>query len=287
MDNQRESRASDPHAVPPAPGDIRVGACGYDYPGWAGSVYPAGVTGDAALTCYARDLGLGVVELPHTYLRMPEPEEMERLRALAPPGFLFAPKLPETLVSRVRDPQGGHVRDEAAVERFRAGIAPLLDGGALACAVAQFPQKFARGKDSEDHLRWLARALAPVPLAVELRHESWIAHSVFERLREWEVTWIAVDSPPRPNMAPFTPWVTAPLAYVRLLGRSQGWDKGPSAARYEYDYSDLELRQALDTLMGMGRQARRLIVTFANYPHGHAVKNALRLRELLGLAPAR
>lgn len=286
MDYKRESRASDPHAIPPPPGDIRVGACGYDYPDWAGTAYPAGITGDAALTCYARDLGLGVVELPHTYLRMPEAEEMERLRSLVPPGFLFAPKLPEALVSRLRDPQGGHVRDETAVERFLAGVAPLREAGALACAVAQFPLKFTRGKDAEDHLRWLARALAPAPLAVELRHESWIAHSVFERLREWDVTWIAVDGPYRPRMAPFTPRVTAPLAYARLLGRSREWERGSSAARYEYDYGDLELRQALDELLGMGRQAQRLIVTFANYPHGHAVKNALRLRELLGLAPA-
>jgi uncharacterized protein YecE (DUF72 family) len=78
--------------------------------------------------------------------------------------------------------------------------------------------------------------------------------------------------------------VTAPLAYFRLHGRNNAtWWGSDSAARYDYLYSDEELKATAERIKQIVIKADRVIVYFNNHRRGQAVKNAETLMKILGL----
>ena len=85
------------------------------------------------------------------------------------------------------------------------------------------------------------QALAPVPVAIELRHRDWL-HRV-ERVLDWHrdagAVFVAVDAPQNdaPMAVPALDAVTrSDLAYLRALGRDAN-------DRMQYRYTDGELEE--------------------------------------------
>ncbi len=112
----------------------------------------------------------------------------------------------------------------------------------------------------------------PARVAVEFRHEQWFTDEIAALLRETGATFCSVDSPKIGLMD----LVTSENAYIRMHGRS-GW--------YNADYSDQQLQEVCELCNTMAAQgAKRIYNYFNNDFGGFAPKNALRLKEMLGVA---
>ena len=127
-------------------------------------------------------------------------------------------------------------------------------------------------------------------IAVEFRNKSWFAEKhlaetiTFERAQG--LVHVVVDEPQGfPSSVPAVWEATSPdLTIMRLHGRKRAtWaKKGISAAeRFNYLYSDEELRKLAGSVSGLGEHAGELHVLFNNCYLDNAQRNALRLRDLM------
>ena len=219
---------------------IRFGPAGWEYPDWAGIVYPKPEPrGFDWLRHLARFFG--TVEVNATFYR-PFPADVagrwcERVRDV--PGFRFGAKVWRRFT---------HERDRAfgaeEVAQGRAALDRLQAEGRLGAALLQFPWSFKREEASEEWLRGLFRAFAGLPLVVEVRHASWDAPEVLEELALAGVGIVNVDQPLFHASIRPAARVTSPVAYVRVHGRNyKDWfRKGAGRdARYDYLYPASEL----------------------------------------------
>jgi uncharacterized protein YecE (DUF72 family) len=255
-----------------------VGTSGYSYPEWVeAGIYPPGTKAGQMLPLYAREFP--VTELNYTWYQMPRAEAVERQRDLVPPNFRFCAKLTRTLTHEV-DAQAW--KKEA--EKYRLGIAPLLQSRQLLAILIQFGGSFDRSPKHRSYLGALLSELQGLPLAVEFRNVSWANDKVFVELEKRQVTLVAVDEPDLPGLFPSLDVVTNPeLFYVRFHGRNAlGWRAGKMATQFDYDYSDGELETWMDEkLRGLVERTQAGALFFNNHVRGQAPRNARRLVELL------
>jgi uncharacterized protein YecE (DUF72 family) len=138
-------------------------------------------------------------------------------------------------------------------------------------------------------------------MLVEFRHRSWLDEEnrgrVLAFLEELGTTHVIVDAPKTEakNLVPTVVARTSPIGYVRLHGRNaKTWNvRGKSAAeRFDYLYSEDELREWTETLEELAQAADEVYVMFNNNgrsrapdaPKGwisQAPTNALMLRQIL------
>jgi uncharacterized protein YecE (DUF72 family) len=257
---------------------IRVGTSGYSYAEWTDAgFYPSGTKSGQMLPLYAQHFS--ITELNYTWYQMPKAQAVDRMRQLAPTGFHFAAKLTRTLTHEV-DPN--QWRGQAA--QYRDGVAPLTQSHQLAAILLQFPPSFVRAPNNRRYLAQLLDELDGLPLAVEFRHASWATDRVFAELQRRRTTLVAVDEPDLPGLFPRLDTVTNPdLFYLRFHGRnSNGWRSGNMQKQFDYDYSDVELREWTDArVTKMAAQARSGIIFFNNHVRAQAPRNATRFMGLL------
>jgi uncharacterized protein YecE (DUF72 family) len=76
--------------------------------------------------------------------------------------------------------------------------------------------------------------------------------------------------------------VTAEDAYVRMHGRNaeNWWGRG-GGDRYDYDYSEQELREWMQKIQELAEKARRTYLFFNNCHAGQAARNAKLMQEML------
>jgi uncharacterized protein YecE (DUF72 family) len=134
----------------------------------------------------------------------------------------------------------------------------------LAAVLWQLPPGLAA--DLELLEAFLERLPARPRAVLEFRNASWYTDKLYAVLRRHGAAFCIHDM--RSGGSPDT--VTAPLAYLRFHG---------FGTRYGGDYPDEHLRERAHRLKGL--PVREAYVFFNNDVGGHAVKNALRLKELV------
>ncbi len=70
---------------------------------------------------------------------------------------------------------------------------------------------------------------------------------------------------------------------MRFHGRNKEWFNSPASERYNYLYSDRELKEFVPEIEKMDKKAGKAYVFFNNCHAGKAAQNARRLKELLGI----
>lgn len=290
---------------------IRFGTCS-----WAEKTlvqsrefYPKGVnTPEKRLRYYAGVFD--VVEVDSSYYAIPAQKTVRQWAERTPPGFLFHVKAYALLTGHGADlasipPEVRDVLPAAAMEKdrvtvkekeplkaafkvFRETFRPLREGGKMGITVFQYSQQFIYTRQNLDYIFFCREAMGDFPMGVEFRHGSWLtsdrAGLVFSFLRENGITYIAADEPQYGSLAsvPFIPEVTTDIAYFRLHGRNKGnWLKRgmETSQRYDYSYSDEELREFVPPILAASRKARETFVMFNN--HGSpSIKNAAMLRQM-------
>ena len=129
---------------------------------------------------------------------------------------------------------------------------------------------------------------------VEPRHRSWFEEDVraelLRFLEERRMAWVVVDAPKvaAKNVPDTLVAVTSGLAYVRFHGRNAAtWNvRGGSAAeRFDYMYSEDELREWVEPLRELSSGAEEAYAFFNNNNQTNGVAQApagaLLLRKLL------
>jgi uncharacterized protein YecE (DUF72 family) len=281
-------------------GRIVVGTSGWSEAEW----YPPGLPPRDRLTWYARRLE--GVEVDSTFYAVPGLRTVARWAQITPSGFTFDVKL-HRLLSRHATPlsslptdlragaklndRGRVVLDEqleqAMCRRTLATVEPLRDARKLSAFVLQLTPAFRPAAHELGELEGVIGALAPVPVAIELRHRDWLRdlEQTLGWFRSAGAAFVCVDAPAvtAPNVLPPMDAVTRDdLAYMRAHGRNaEGYLRGRSAAqRFEWRYSDDELHELADRTAALAEAAAQVRVMFGN--GRHAADAAARMREILG-----
>lgn len=267
--------------MPPPPPPL-LGTAGWAYPHWHGIVYPKPrPRGFHELEYLARFLD--AVEI-NTSFHAPLKPELVRLwmgRVAENPNFQFSVKMARRFT---------HERqlDPGAVAEFRKGVRPLLDGGRLACVLMQFPWSFRFTQENRDFFIRLRRLFHEFPLVAEMRHASWSLDEALGTFIDYHVGFANIDQPPYMKAMPPTAYLTSPVGYVRLHGRSHpdwfrefGHEEEPTR-RHDYLYSQTELEDWAKRIERIRTHARTTMVILNNDAGGKAVVNALQTQALLG-----
>lgn len=254
---------------------ILVGCAGYSYADWKGVFYPPGTPSAEMLGYYARQFPF--TELNTTFYRLPTAALLASMEGKTPPGFLFFVKA-----------FGGFThRRDAPVEDFvlfREALRPLEEAGKLGGVLAQFPSSFRRGDENRDYLRYLRDRWPDLTLAVEFRHREWVEdEATFELLEDAELAYVCVDEPGFKGLVPPVVRATAGIGYVRFHGRNyrKWWRHDRPEERYDYLYSEAELREWIPRLLTLEGRTAKTYVSMNNHRRGQATVNGRMLRELL------
>jgi uncharacterized protein YecE (DUF72 family) len=292
---------------------IAVGTSSWADPGFVQEWYPKDLPARERLAWYAEHFD--AVEVNSTFYAIPAPATVERWAEQTPDGFTFDVKL-HKLLSRhsakldalpadLRDDAGTTSRgrvvldaklQDALAERTLEAVQPLADAGKLSSFLLQLSPGFAPRCNDLDELAPLVEGLAPHPVAIELRRNSWVRGKRAERTLGWMeehgAVWVCTDAPDAEHLTimPALDAVTnSRLAYLRAHGRNaEGYIRGRSVAeRFAWQYSDAELEEIRGRVQELASQAEEVRVMFNNNAKDYAPRAAERFNELLTPAAAR
>lgn len=254
---------------------IQVGTCGYSYREWVDcGFYPAGTASGDMLGLYGRSFS--VVELNYTWYQMARAEAVSRMVNSAPAHLKFAAKLTRTMTHE----RGDDLHRQ--LQLYRKGIEPL--GDRLIAVLVQLPPDFDRTEGNRRYLATLLDGLEPLPVAVEFRHASWAADSVFTELERRRLTLVTVDEPELPGLFPTLDVVTNPdLFYVRFHGRNaRGWRSGNMQKKFDHNYIEDELQEWCGMwLEKLASRADQGVMFFNNHVAAQAPRNGQGLLRIL------
>jgi uncharacterized protein YecE (DUF72 family) len=238
-------------------GETRIGCSGWNYPHWRGRLYPEGLPESRWLSHYAQSFD--TVELNASFYRLPTRKAAERWAEATPPGFVFAVKASRYLthVKRLREVKEG-------VARLFERIEPLREAERLGPILWQLPENFHR---DDARLAGALEELPPGRNAFEFRHASWFVPEVEELLRAHEVALVVGDHPERPFQ---TETRTAGWMFARLH-QGRGRDRNHTPA---------QLREWAERVRQWRRKGDVYLYMNDDW-NGHAVQEALRLKELV------
>jgi uncharacterized protein YecE (DUF72 family) len=289
---------------------IRIGTSSWADPGFVEEWYPPDLPARDRLPYYAERFE--AVEVNSTFYAIPADQTVRRWAEITPDGFTFDVKvhrllsrhsagldsLPKPLRDRASVHGRGRVRltkrlEAALCDALLEAVAPLADAGKLATFLVQLSPGFSPHEHELDELAPLVERLAPYPVAIELRHRSWVSSKRVERTLGWfedhQAAWVGVDAPTGRSITIMPPIdaVTDPrVAYLRAHGRNaEGYVRGRSVAeRFAYRYSDDELEEIGGRARELAKAAEQVRLHFNNNRGSDAPVAAERMRQLLGQA---
>lgn len=238
---------------------VRIGTSGWSYNHWAGVLYPTGTPAGRRLARYVEVFD--TVELNASFYRWPKDATFAGWREQLPPGFTMSVKAHRGLTHyrRLASP-------EPWIERFESCWRTLGDRHGVLLVQLHPEQQ----RDDERLDSFLSGMPAEIRVAVELRHPSWNDPAVFEVLERRRAAYVVMSGAGLPCI----PRATTDLVYVRMHGPDPD-------AMYEGSYPDSDLRRWARLIADWGAAGKDVWMYFNNDLGGHAVRNALRLRELL------
>ena len=241
-----------------------LGTSGWSYNEWVGPFYDER---SRMFTRYSEVFRTS--EINSTFYRYPTPTMVRGWYRTAPPGFIFAAKLPQLIThdKGLRLEEG--IQEDT--ERFIDIMKPLAEK--LGPILIQLPPGFKYGEDAERLESYLETLPRNYEWAVEFRHRSWMRAETWEMLSNHGVAYTIVDEPLLPPEA----HVTADLAYIRMHGRGlRPW--------YNYDYKLEELEEWVPKVKETMERAEKVYAYFNNHFKANAVKNAVEMLQLLNMA---
>ena len=270
---------------------IRVGVCSWADETLTKFWYPKGVSsGEERLRYYAERFD--TVEANSTYYRLPDPAVVEKWVERTPERFTMHVKafgvmtrhpvkvdqLPTDLRDVPTDARGRVERPPReyraeVFRRFHEALEPLRSAGKLGGLLMQFPPYFVYKPYSLEYLEWSKEQLGGDEMLVEFRHASWLDEEhradTLRFLEEQGFTYVTVDAPKTGgrNVLPTVVAVTSPTAFVRFHGRNaETWNKrtGSAAERFDYLYSEDELREWVPQLKELAGQSQTVYAMFNN-----------------------
>lgn len=234
-----------------------IGTSGWSYEHWRERFYPGDLKQIDWLGYYARHFG--TVEINATFYRLPSEGMLIGWSKRTPSGFRFAIK------GSRRITHSHKLRDIGApLQVFLERISLIKEK--VLCILWQLPPSL------QFDLPLLEQFCSQLPAsfryAIEFRHASWIQDRTFDLLARYNIAHCTISAPGLPcNLTATTDFV-----YIRFHGIN-GW--------YSYQYSEADLFWWRDRIKAMGESVDKVLGYFNNDYEAYAVRNALRLKELL------
>lgn len=279
----------------------------------SGEFYPRTIkTAEDRLRYYANYFN--TVEVDATYYAIPDKRTVFLWTKRTPENFIFHIKVygamtghsidPKTLPKDIfnmltekdKNERYIFIKDKDILknifETFKDNISLLMKSNKLGILVFQFPPWFRYKPNNLDYILKCREILYPLQIAVEFRHGSWLTNDtskiVFKFLRDNNITYITADEPQYGSFAtvPFIAETTTDIAYFRFHGRNkENWlKKGiETSLRYNYLYSDEELKDFIPHIKRCDEKAKMTFAMFNNCHGGFAIKNALRLKDMIAI----
>ena len=279
-----------------------------------GRFYPKEAkTPEARLRYYASIFPM--VEVDSSYYAIPAPPTAQAWAERTPDHFVFNVKAfrlftghqtqPNVLHKDIqqalagRSPRNLYYKDMPAEinaelwRRFHEALAPLKSAGKLGLVHFQFPPWLMRNREGVAHVTHCVEQMAGQVVSIEFRHASWLdtaghRESTLALLRELGAVHTVVDGPQGfANSVPMLAEATYPdYALVRLHGRNVDTYniKGASSAaeRFDYDYSDAELRELAAEIVRIAYKVRNTHVVFNNCDEDKGQRNGISIMKLFG-----
>jgi uncharacterized protein YecE (DUF72 family) len=251
---------------------IHLGTSGFYYEDWIGPVYPRDLPRIQWLPFIAELVD--TIELNVTYYRVPSLKTVEGWVERTPDDFIFSVKAHRGLT---------HERVDPDYPSYVAALSPLIQSGKLACVLAQFPHSFHPNPATRQYLQDMRRGMGDLPVVVEFRDRDWISEETFRLLEDLGLGFCSVDEPQLRGLMPPVARLTGDLAYVRFHGRNAAkwWNHKHAWERYDYGYSEDELRGWLVKLNELNSLAETTLVYANNHPRGQSLEVVQTLRDLL------
>ena len=243
---------------------IYIGTSGYLYPHWNNGVfYPRGVKDRLA---YALQK-MTAMEINSTFYRIPPSDTVAGWAARLTEGRRMILKAPQSVSHRRRlklhsDPSVKQGID--LLNYFIQGALqiPVANRGPV---LLQLPGQMEIDLDRLEPVLQLFATFG-LPVALEVRHASWLVPATYRLLEKYHAAFVASDWPE--FSTPLI--VTADFVYVRRHGPQE---------RYASNYSEEALQADLACLHR--QPVSSAYVFFNNDVHGYAPHNAMRMIELL------
>jgi len=279
----------------------------------SGKFYPGDCKSpEARLRFYAAQFPM--VEVDSSYYAIPAPATAQAWAERTPPEFQFNVKAfrlftghqtdPKVLEKDLREALPARARKmlyyrdlpadilDELWRRFQLALNPLRLNGKLTAVHFQFAPWVINDRDGRAHVVECVERMGEQQLTVEFRNMVWFeganATRTLEMQRELGVAHTVVDAPQDlPNSIPAV-WdiTTTKLALVRLHGRNRGtWNiKGAKSAsdRFNYDYTEPELKSLVPRLQTLAERVDLLQVVFNNNYEDQGQRNGRMLVSLLG-----
>ncbi|MCC6726546.1 MAG: DUF72 domain-containing protein [Saprospiraceae bacterium] len=186
-----------------------IGATGWSVKEWVGKIYPKGAKTPEYLRYYAQQFN--TIELNTTHYRIPDAFTVQHWFDEATADFKFCPKVLQTISHAADLGTNGDL-----IGRFCEAMGGL--GSKLGPCFIQLPPFFGAEK-----IGVLERFLQQftLPLAVEVRHESWFSDAsntgrLFDLLAKYEVSTVITDVAGRRDVAHMH--LTTDKLLVRFVG---------------------------------------------------------------------
>jgi len=257
-------------------GDILIGTSGFSFDDWVGEVYPQTIKKQEMLPYYENVLGFSTLEVNYTYYALPSRRTMESFVRRTSDAFSFAVKAYKGITHERNETTRGQFKT------FKEGIRPLEKS--LRALLFQFPYGFLPTQENIDYLKVLKDEFKNYESVVEFRNSRWLDDRHMDILEELSFGSCVVDEPKLKGLLPFRPALTSKTGYFRFHGRNKAWFREPVEVRYDYLYSEKELKEFVAPIKDVARRAETTLVFFNNCHAGKAVKNAQMMKKLLNEA---
>jgi uncharacterized protein YecE (DUF72 family) len=199
------------------------------------------------------------VELNASFYHLPKKKTFENWGKRTPSDFHFSVKGNKYITQYLK-----LSKPEEPTERFFDEAGGL--GKKLEVVLWQLPPNFGRDtKRLENFLKILPKTQKS---SFEFRHESWLSKDVYDLLKGYKVGWVIQSS----TKWPAAEEITTNFVYLRFHGLD---------SLYSSSYSDAELKKWAEKIKNWSRQDLVVYAFFNNDINAFAVKNALKLKELV------
>jgi len=238
--------------------DIRIGTSGWSYAHWRRIFYPEDLPSTKWFGYYSRYFD--TVEINNSFYNLPAEKTFAKWHKGAPPQFIFAVKA-NRFITHMKKLKNA----DDAILVFLERVSAL--GRSLGPVLFQLPPNL--GFDAP-RLRDFLQLLPPRRrYVVEFRHSSWLNDEAVDLLSKRRVAFCIHDLFDKP--CPMH--VTSNFSYFRFHGYNE---------KYGGSYTKKVLTEYATAMAEMLSAGKDVYAYFNNDAYGYALKDAVRLRKLLG-----
>jgi uncharacterized protein YecE (DUF72 family) len=236
---------------------LYIGTSGWHYAHWIGPFYPKNLEKKDMLNHYLQFFS--TTEINNTFYKLPDQSSFQNWAEQVPENFTFSVK-----ASRYITHMKKLKNADDALNNFLNGIKPLKNK--LGAILFQLPPHW---KCNIERLKSFLELLPPEKQYVfEFRNSSWWNDTVYDLLKTSKAAFCIFDL-----AGVLSPTIsTTDFIYIRL--------HGPDDA-YQGLYSEETLQEWADKIAKWIQQQKTVYCYFDNDQEGFAIKNALRLKQIL------